>query len=336
MNHFHIFIWLIAVLTTAIPVQSGEESNHDRDDLRATTVKPAADPSGPPLGPDKGTLVLCSTQTVEIRDRFIALAGGHDAHIVVVINPMQRKSPLMRGLKSLLQTLSDASSAGSSAIANSEAPPTKSAVPETDVRAAANSISTAWGVKHVFAWRADNAKAGAAEPLLAALTAAEGVWFLGGFPDLNAEPFVDSPAHREFRALLDRGGVIGGESGGAMIQTSHVMHVANRGNFVPPATRPFACFLGFGFLRNIAIFPHFGSKFQVEECQKVIDGNPGLFGVGIKDGTAVIVKGGFLEIIGKGEVTVLANQMSKRAFLSGTRHSMDSLHRLAMPDGSSQ
>ena len=102
---------------------TGEESNHDRDDLRATTVKPAADPSGPPLGPDKGTLVLCSTQTVEIRDRFIALAGGHDAHIVVVINPMQRKSPLMRGLKSLLQTLSDASSAGSSAIANSERPP---------------------------------------------------------------------------------------------------------------------------------------------------------------------------------------------------------------------
>ena len=100
--------------------------------------------------------------------------------------------------------------------------------------------------------------------------------------------------------------------------------------------RPFACFLGFGFLRNIAIFPHFGSKFQVEECQKVIDGNPGLFGVGIEDGTAVIVKDGFLEIIGKGEVTVLANQRSKRAFLSGTRHSMDSLHRLAMPDGCSQ
>lgn len=119
---------------------------------------------------------------------------------------------------------------------------------------------------------------------------------------LYADPYVGSAAHRELRAVLDRGGVIGGESGGALIQSTH---------FVLPsgpqvATGPFQ---GFGFVRDVTVFPHLAGdkgKFPLSSCRKIVAANPGLLGLGIEDGAGVVVRGRDVDVIGKGKITVIA------------------------------
>ena len=52
------------------------------------------------------------------------------------------------------------------------------------------------------------------------LRRATGVWILGGFPVHLVHSYVGTRTERAIRELLDRGGVVGGESAGAMIQAS--------------------------------------------------------------------------------------------------------------------
>jgi len=96
--------------------------------------------------------------------------------------------------------------------------------------------------------------------------------------------------------LLSRGGVIGGESAGAVVQSTFVA--------LPPSA-PYAgpALEGLGFARNLAIFPHFGgasAKFPPQFCQRLIAEHQGLAGLALPDGSAVIVRGKSVEVVGKG------------------------------------
>jgi cyanophycinase-like exopeptidase len=73
-------------------------------------------------------------------------------------------------------------------------------------------------------------------------------------------------------------------------------------------------FQGFGFLRNMTIFPHFGAKLGLEACQKAVDENSGLVGLGIDNDAAAIIQNGHIEIVGKGEAAVLVKDKSVRKF----------------------
>jgi CubicO group peptidase (beta-lactamase class C family) len=174
--------------------------------------------------------------------------------------------------------------------------------PGTDPADARASAARGWGAPRVTIWHAEDLKTAEAEPFLTALRAATGVWFTGGRPALYADPYVGSAAQREFRAVLDRGGVIGGESAGAVIQSTHCV--------LPPEPRtergPFA---GFGLVRNVTVFPHLAGekgKFPLQFCRQFVAANPGLLGLGIDDGAAVILRGHDAEVVGSGMVTVIA------------------------------
>jgi cyanophycinase len=230
-------------------------------------------------------LLLCSLNTRDVRARFLALAGGADAKVVVVLNRIP---------------------------------------PGVDPAAAGASAARAWGVRQVTAWHADDRKTAEAEPFLATLRTATGVWFTGGRPALYADPYVGSAAHREFRAVLDRGGVIGGESAGAIIQSTHFV--------LPPEPQPTPVPVeGFGFVRNVTVFPHLAGdkgKFPLQFCRKTISANPGLLGLGIEDGAAVVLRGRDAEVIGKGQVTVIApaarGEASVTTYQAGERFKLSS------------
>ena len=49
---------------------------------------------------------------------------------------------------------------------------------------------------------------------------ATGVWILGGFPERMVYSYLGTKTERAIHELLERGGVVGGESAGAMIQAS--------------------------------------------------------------------------------------------------------------------
>lgn len=65
-----------------------------------------------------------------------------------------------------------------------------------------------------------------------AIEAASGVWFGGGRQWRLVDSYLNTRTHRELRRLLERGGVIGGTSAGATIQGSYLVRGAREGNHI--------------------------------------------------------------------------------------------------------
>ncbi|MDZ4675329.1 MAG: cyanophycinase [Gemmatimonadota bacterium] len=147
------------------------------------------------VGPARGSLVIMGGGPGgrDVLEKFIELAGGPDAPIVVI--PTAGGNPTY-----------DASG------------------PEVDrlrQLGATNLI-----LLHTY----DRAEA--SDPAFAApIRKARGVWFPGGRQWRLADSYLDTPVLTELQALLDRGGVIGGTSAGATILGSYLARGDTRDNF---------------------------------------------------------------------------------------------------------
>ena len=133
---------------------------------------------------------------------------------------------------------------------------------------------------------------------------ADGVWLSGGNAGRLADAYLDTRVHAELRALLQRGGVIGGNSAGAIIQGSFIV----RGRPDKPVLVAPGRTTGFGVLRDVAINPHLLSQKRENELVTVVDAHPELLGIGIPDSAGVLVRGGVLEPIGDGRVAIYDNE----------------------------
>ena len=125
-----------------------------------------------------------------------------------------------------------------------------------------------------------------------ALRGATGVWILGGFPERLVQSFVGTRTERAIRELLDRGGVVGGESAGAVVQGAWLDTTGD--GFIRG---------GFGLLTRAAIFPHFDKR-GGEAASRFLAEHPDDLGIGIDNETALIVKGNRAEVVGRGTVSV--------------------------------
>lgn len=171
---------------TACAGAASSASMASRPPVPAGAVAPVASGAlviagGGPLGP-------------EIMGRFIQLAGGADAPIVVI--PTAGEDSVYpadwRGLDLLRR-------AGARNVT----------LRHTKLRTVAESDS-----------------------FVAALRAARGVWFPGGRQWRLVDSYLGTRTERELHALLARGGVIGGTSAGASIQASYLVRGAREGNTI--------------------------------------------------------------------------------------------------------
>jgi cyanophycinase-like exopeptidase len=106
------------------------------------------------------------------------------------------------------------------------------------------------------------------------------------------------------RELLDRGGVVGGESAGAMIQGSWLD--TTDGDFTREIRALMASHAaggGFGLLTRAAVFPHFDER-GPESALKESAAHPNQLVIGIGNETALIVKGDQIEAVGRGTVSL--------------------------------
>lgn len=140
---------------------------------------------------------------------------------------------------------------------------------------------------------------------------ARGVWFGGGRPGRLAETYLGTRTHRELDALYKRGGVIGGSSAGAMILSSFLVRggVTNEEfrNLISRTNR-----VGFGLLPNAAIDVHVNQRPNGESAlAEVVSAYPGLLGIGVDAGTAIVVHGNQFEVIGgpAARVTITDGQL---------------------------
>jgi cyanophycinase len=130
---------------------------------------------------------------------------------------------------------------------------------------------------------------------------ARGVWFDGGRQWRLVDSYLGTQTEREFHALLARNGVIGGTSAGATIQGSFLVRGAREGNTLMMAPDYLK---GFGFLRNAAIDQHLLARKREKDLVAVIDAHPDLLGIGIDEGTAILVTGDRFEVLGASKVAI--------------------------------
>jgi cyanophycinase len=161
------------------------------------------------------------------------------------------------------------------------------------------------------------------------LRKATGVWFTGGSQARLAETYVGTAVEKELHELLKRGGVIGGTSAGAAIM-SRLMIVAGEPHAQTGA--------GFDLLPGAVVDQHFLVRKHQARLLEVIEKHPGFVGFGIDEGTALIVRGRQLRVLGDSSVTVcLAASRDREAKISelkpGTVADLTQLRRSAIARG---
>jgi cyanophycinase len=148
----------------------------------------------PTVGPASGSLLVVGggALTPQIVDRFVTLAGGVDAEIVVI--------------------------------------PTASETDPVDTARAASQFKRAFKFTNVTVLHTRDRKEADSDEFVAPLKKAKGVWFDGGRQWRLVDAFAGTKTQREIEAVLGRGGVIGGSSAGATIQGSYLVRGAREGN----------------------------------------------------------------------------------------------------------
>lgn len=154
----------------------------------------AAGVSAAQHGPEKGTLVIVggNMQDPAIVQRFIDLAGGPDAPIVIIPTAGEDDAydEYWSGLKQWREN----------------------------------------GARNLTVLHTRDRKVADSESFVKPIRAARGVFFTGGRQWRLADSYLNTLTHRELQALLNRDGVIGGSSAGASILPSFMVRGDTKSN----------------------------------------------------------------------------------------------------------
>lgn len=228
-------------------------------------------------GPAKGTLVIQgggSDAGTGIFETFVNKAGGLDAKIVIV--------PTAGGNRNADGSL-------------------KSYTPEKAL--------AGWkkrGLTNVHLLHTHDPTVADTEAFASVLRDARGVWFEGGRQWNIVDSYAGTLTFREFHKVLERGGVIGGSSAGATILGDYLVRGAIAGSEIvmtPEKEHEH----GFAFLRKVAIDQHINTRNRWDDIIPVIKKFPSLLGIGLSEGTAIVVTGDRFEVIGKWKVAIHDN-----------------------------
>jgi cyanophycinase len=142
------------------------------------------------VGPAKGWLVIVGGGRVvpEIQERFVQLGGGPAANFVLI--------------------------------------PTAQGGDGIDSDKAAAALAKGFGIQHVTVLHTRDRKVADSPEFVKPLQQASGVWIEGGRQWRLADAYLGTAVEREIKALLARGGVVGGSSAGATIQGSYLVRGA--------------------------------------------------------------------------------------------------------------
>jgi cyanophycinase len=222
----------------------------------------------PQVGPENGSLVVVggAMRSAEIYERFIALAGGPDAHIVLV--------------------------------------PTAGGADEYDEFYQGMNAWHEHGARNLTLLHTTDPSEADTDAFVEPLKTAGGVFFLGGRQWRLVDAYGGTKTEEAFRAVLERGGVIGGSSAGASIQGSFLVRGDTRTNTIMMGDHQ----RGFGYLRNVGIDQHVLRRNRQFDLIEVIEAHPELLGIGLDEDTALIVQGDRAQVIGRSYALIYDNQ----------------------------
>jgi cyanophycinase len=251
----------------------------------AAALLAIAAPAFASSGPSSGWLILSGggeeIAPADALDRFRALAGGPDAEIIYIPTA---SSGLRLPTGEILE------------------------VPETgdlgrDVAPFEAALARMFGVRRVRILHTRSRAIADSDSFVAPLRTARAVWLSGGNSGRLIDAYLDTRTAEMLAGILARGGVIGGNSGGAIMQGSYAV----RGRADKPVLMVRGRERGFGFLGDVAINPHVVAAHREDELITVVDWHPELLGLGIDTGAAAIVHGDQLMPLGTGRIAVYDN-----------------------------
>ena len=141
------------------------------------------------------------------------------------------------------------------------------------------------------------------------LDSADAVWFSGGRQWRLVDAYSGTKTLAGFRAVLDRGGVIGGSSAGATIQGSFLVRGDTLSNQIMKGNHR----EGFGFLPESAVDQHLLARSRQYDLIPVIEAHPELLGIGIDENTALVVRGDTARVTGESKVAIYDHRRWARA-----------------------
>lgn len=254
---------LFGVGALALIVLAGNQSISPRQ-TPLVLAPPPPEPEQVKVEPREvsGTIVVCGGKvTDDIAREFLRLAGGEQARLVVIPTASE---------------LADGPSATRFVEFWKERGPATVDMLHTRVRSVADQADFVEPLRH-----------------------ATGVWMSGGNQAKLTSAYLDTAVHRELRAILARGGVVGGTSAGAAA-LSEVMICGGRTNAL--LTR------GFGLLPQAVVDTHWLQRGRVGRLCGVLDAYPGMLGLGVDESTAVVISARDMWVVGNSFVTtVLGN-----------------------------
>ncbi len=121
------------------------------------------------------------------------------------------------------------------------------------------------------------------------LAEASGVWISGGKQAMLADSYVGTEVERQLQGVVRRGGVVAGTSAGAAILT-RVMIVSGRSEAKEGR--------GFDFLPGAVVDQHFLRRKRVNRLLDILNRHRDLIGFGVDEGTALLFRGGRLNVLG--------------------------------------
>jgi cyanophycinase len=240
-------------------------ASHDLTMLRRAAIERSLGEFPPQVLPppvvDHGTLFIHGggEMPAHVLKRFIDLAGGPDAPIVVL--PIAAEGTLPEDTS-------------------------------RDMRALMRG-----GATNVKSLRARDKSEVESPEFAAALKEARGVWFNGGRQWRFVDAYLGTQAEQLFRDVLRRGGVIGGSSAGASIQSQYMPRGSPLGNIEMMAE---GYERGLGFLPGAAVDQHFTQRKRHADMTRLMRRYRQILGIGLDEGTAIVVRGSIAEIIGRG------------------------------------
>jgi cyanophycinase len=247
-------------------VLAGPRAVADLSALRFAAIARQAEPfpaeESPSPKVDAGTLIIIGGGSMPpgIIDRFVKLAGGDEASIIVL--------------------------------------PTAIPDPVSERSSIANAFRKA-GAKQTTVLTGRTLEKVDSDEYLKAFREATGIWFGGGRQWRFADAYLDTEALRAMHDMLARGGVIMGSSAGASIQADYLARANPLGNLDIMAE---GYERGLGFIKGVAIDQHFAQRGRFKDMSSLVDRYSQLLGIGIDEGTALVVKGSEGEIAGAGRV----------------------------------
>lgn len=228
---------------------------------------PSVPAGAPRVGPPRGTVIVVGGGSMgpEIYQAFIDAAGGPDALIIEVPN------------------------AGGAGAYPQDGPGTRG-----------------WkraGARNIHTYFTRDRSVADADSFVAVLKKAGGVWFQGGRQFRLVDAYAGTKTEAEFRAVLARGGVVGGSSAGASILGDFLVRGApSNNNFIMdhPGYQK-----GFGYLRDVGVDQHVVARERLADlADSIIPRYPRLLGISEDEGTAWVIRGDTATIVGRSKAFV--------------------------------